>query len=75
MKCEECNRSLPDDSGCPWCSTAERALAPVVPIAPRLARERPDRPATADAPSVVPEGLREARRVLAETIANKTPKR
>lgn len=71
MRCPDCQRSLPDDSGCPWCASADAALAPVVPISPRLAVERPERPAVPEHPQTAPEGLREARRVLEEAKARK----
>ena len=79
MTCPECHRMMPDDSGCPWCVSADVARNPTVPRAlrlapdpresPRKALQGPEASTTAPAP---PEGLTEARRELAAAIDRKT---
>jgi hypothetical protein len=78
VTCPECHRMMPDDSGCPWCVTADVARNPSLPRAVRLAVDRPESPRTAlDAPEApsdakpAPEGLTAARAELAAAIDRK----
>lgn len=74
--CPDCGRTTVEDEPCVWCAAPELVRNPTIPRSVRLAVERPTQPTpeTTVPSASIPEGLREARRVLAAVVAAKKAK-